>query len=205
MYYRWPQSNIKSPPPRVIDWISMTTSPYDSTHKPFVFSPSIRIFGFLNSGLRSVNQVVSDDQIFEHFIWNIGARTSPLIIGKWHLAYPLELSAPQKLLPYKQKMICGPTTKWMITVNKWILFSIYSVQMSSTYSQMDLLICTSLPMAYWRQFLRFVSPPWIVVSLPMKCQTLDPNQLRQRYHTDKTVCFHRIRMENSRILFDRLN
>lgn len=142
-FYRWPQSNDNWPPPRLIDCRAMTTSPYDSTYKPFVFSPSKRIFGFLSSGLRSVNHVVIDDQILEHFIWNIGARISPLVIGKWHLAYPFDVSVPQKLFPYKQIMICGPVNNNNETINTlWMFYSEGPRSTLYTYSRMDLLTYT---------------------------------------------------------------
>lgn len=204
-FYRWPQSKDNWPPPRLIVCRAMTTSPYDSTYRPFVFSPSNRIFGFLSSGLRSVNHDAIDDQIFEHFVWKIGARISPPLIGKWHRAYPFDVSVPQQLFPYKQMMICGPdgTIKWK---RKFVCELSYTVHaLPWTYSQMDLLICTSLLAAYWRQFLRFVNLPAIAVSLPMTYPTPDPSQLRRQCRIDKIICVRQSRMESNRIWFDRLN
>lgn len=78
--------------------------------RPLFLVPSSKIFGSRSSGLRSVNQLESDDHRFEHCAIRIGARIVVLFppSGTCIRAYPFDDSARHQFVPYKLNTICGP-------------------------------------------------------------------------------------------------
>lgn len=97
-------------PPLVIVCNVTNKLPFDCMFSPRLFVPSSNIFGSRSSGLRSVNQLDSDDHKFVHWAVRIGASTVVRLPpnGTWMRAQPCDDSVRHQLVPYRLNTICGP-------------------------------------------------------------------------------------------------